>query len=81
MGYNVLLAYPLCQTIIHELIGGVLTPIFCYQHPNILSCLVLHRSLELLEPGKSLLLVLKEIGLGFPGIIINEGYAIILTFK
>ena len=55
MGYNVLLD-PLSRTILHELIGSVLTPVVCPQHLNLLSCLVLHKSLELSEPLKDLLL-------------------------
>ena len=54
MGHSVLLLDPLCRTILHELIGGVLTPVVCPQHLNLLSCLVLHESLELLQPLKDL---------------------------
>ena len=54
MGHSVLLLDPLSRTILHELIGSVLTPVVCPQHPNLLSYLVLHKSLELLEPLKDL---------------------------
>ena len=54
MGHSVLFLDPLCRKILHELIGGVLTPISYSQHPNLLSYLVLHKSLELSEPLKDL---------------------------
>ena len=54
MGHSVLLLDPLSQTILHELIRSVLTPIVYPQHLNLLSCLVLHESLELSEPLKDL---------------------------
>ena len=54
MEHSVLILDPLSQTILHELIGSVLTPVVCPQHSNLLSCLVLHKSLELLEPLKNL---------------------------
>ena len=47
MGHNVLLLDPLNRTILHELIGSVLTLVFYPQHLNILSFLVLHKSLEI----------------------------------
>ena len=54
MGHTVLLFYPLSQTILHELIGSVLTFVICFQLPNPLSYLVLHESFELSEPLKDL---------------------------
>ena len=54
MGHSVLLLDPLSRTILHELIGGVLTPVGCPQHPNLLSYLVVHESIELSKPLKDL---------------------------
>ena len=45
---------PLYRTILHELNGGILTPIVYSQHPNLLSYLVLHEILELSKPLKDL---------------------------
>ena len=81
MRHSVLLLYPLCRTTLHEIIGGILTLVVCPQHLNLLSCLVLHKSLELSEPLKDLRLSLQEIDLGFLGIVINEGYAVTVTTK
>ena len=54
MGHIVLFLDPLSRIILHELIGGVLTPVVCSQHPNILPYLVLHESFKLSEPLKDL---------------------------
>ena len=54
MGHNVLLLDPLSRTILYELIGSVLTPFVYPQHSNLLSYLVLDKSLELSEPLKDL---------------------------
>ena len=54
MGHSVLLLNPFYQTVLQELIGCVLTPVVCPQHLNLLSCLVLHKSLELSKPLKDL---------------------------
>ena len=54
MGHSMLLLDPPSRKILHELIGSVLIPVVCHQHSNIISSLVLHESIELLEPLKDL---------------------------
>ena len=56
----------------HELIGGIITPIVGPQDLDLLPCLVLHKSFELLEPIEDLTLGLQEKDLGLPGVIINK---------
>ena len=81
MQHSVLLLDPLSRTILHKLIGSVLTLVVCPQHLDLLSCLSLHEILELSKPLKDLRLGLQEIDPGFPGIVINEGYTVIVTIE
>ena len=54
MGHIVLFLDPLYQTIIHELVGGVLTPVVYPQYQNLPLCLVFHESLKLPKPLEDL---------------------------
>ena len=60
------------STEVLELIGGILTPVVGPQDLDLFSCLVLHKSFELLAPVEDLTLGLQEIDPGLPGIVINE---------
>ena len=64
-----------------ECIGGILPSVIRPQTPNLLPRLVLHKSFELLEPLQDLLrfLALQEVGLGLPGMIINECHIVLIS--
>jgi hypothetical protein len=57
---------------VHELIGGILTPIVRPQNTDFLPCLVLHKSFKLLEPTEDLSFGLHEENLRLLWEFINE---------
>ena len=60
------------STEVLKLIGGILTPTVRPRHLDLLPCLVLHKSFELLEIAKDLILGLQDVDRGLPGIVINK---------
>ena len=56
----------LLGTKVYKLCGGILTSIVRPQDLDLSSCLVLHKSFELLEPLEDLTLGLQEIDPGLP---------------
>jgi hypothetical protein len=59
-------------TEILEVIGGILSPIIRAQDLDLLLCLLLHLSLEILKPTEDLILGLHKEDPGFPRKVINE---------
>ena len=60
------------HTIINKLTKGILPSIVRPEDLDLLTCLGLHKSFELLKPLEDLTLGLQEINPGPPGVIINE---------
>src|SRR5713101_1795445 len=65
---------PLLCTECAELLGGILTPIVRPQHPDLSTCLLLHKGFEPLEDSqyKLRLLAPQEVDPGLPGVVIYE---------
>jgi hypothetical protein len=59
-------------TKVHELLGGILTPIICPQNSDFPPSLVLHKSFELLELIEDLSFGLHEENPRLPREVINE---------
>ena len=72
---------PLLLTILIKSMGSILTPIVWPKYLDLLSCLVLHKSFELLEPKQDFLwsLASKEIDPGLPGKVIDECDIILIS--
>ena len=64
--------YPMPSAEVLKLMIGILTAIIRPQDLDLLPCLVLHKSFELLEPAEDLILGPQEVDPGLPGIVINK---------
>ena len=60
------------RTVINKLTKGILPSIVRPEDLDLLTCLGLHKSFELLKPLEDLTLGLQEINPGLPRVIINE---------
>ena len=67
------------STKVLELIGGILAPIVRPQDLDLLPCMVLHKSFELLEPVEDLTLGFQEVDAGLPGIVIDKRYIVLMA--
>ena len=59
--------------------AGILTPIVGPQDLDLIPCLVLHKSFELLEPVEDLTLGLQEVDLGLSVIIVEKRHIVLMS--